>query len=92
LTLIWWKARILAPVVCAASFSVATRSALGSFPSGCFLLPLTTRKSRYQGTVAVTSSGVENFTDFLPSELNEIEKLIEEEGVVQERPPASLKP
>jgi Xaa-Pro aminopeptidase len=45
---------------------------------------------RYENTVAVTSSGVENFTGFLPSELNEIEKLMQEEGVVQKRPPLRL--
>ena len=45
---------------------------------------------RYEDTVAVTSSGVENFTDLLPSELNEIEKLMQEEGVVQKRSPLRL--
>lgn len=43
---------------------------------------------RYEDTVVVTETGVENFTDFLPSELNEIEKLVQEKGVVQKTPPA----
>jgi Xaa-Pro aminopeptidase len=42
---------------------------------------------RYEDTVVVTENGVENFTDFLPSELAEIEKLVQEKGVVQKVPP-----
>lgn len=41
---------------------------------------------RYEDTVAVTESGVENFTAFLPSELAEIEALVREKGIVQARP------
>jgi Xaa-Pro aminopeptidase len=43
---------------------------------------------RYEDTVVVTEAGVENFTDFLPSELDDIEKLMLEEGIVQKLPPA----
>jgi Xaa-Pro aminopeptidase len=43
---------------------------------------------RYEDTVVVTEDGVENFTDFLPSELADIEKLMQEEGIVQKIPPA----
>lgn len=42
---------------------------------------------RYEDTVVVTETGVENFTDFLPMELDEIEKLVLEKGVVQKVPP-----
>jgi Xaa-Pro aminopeptidase len=42
---------------------------------------------RYEDTVVVTATGVENFTDFLPSELDDIEKLVQEKGVVQKVPP-----
>jgi hypothetical protein len=35
----------------------------------------------------VTETGVENFTDFLPSALNDIEQLVREKGVVQHVPP-----
>jgi Xaa-Pro aminopeptidase len=42
---------------------------------------------RYEDTVVVTETGVENFTDFLPSELTDIEKLVQEKGVVQVKPP-----
>lgn len=42
---------------------------------------------RYEDTVVVTEDGVENFTDFLPSELDEIEALVREEGMVQKFPP-----
>ena len=46
---------------------------------------------RYEDVVAVTEDGVENFTDFLPSELNEIEKLVGTGGIVQSHPPISEK-
>jgi Xaa-Pro aminopeptidase len=42
---------------------------------------------RYEDTVVVTDNGVENFTDFLPSELNDMERLVQEKGVVQKVPP-----
>jgi Xaa-Pro aminopeptidase len=41
---------------------------------------------RYEDTVVVTETGVENFTSFLPSELTELEKLTREKGVVQQTP------
>src|SRR5262245_8546612 len=41
---------------------------------------------RYEDTVVVTGTGVENFTDFLPSELADMEKLVREKGVVQKVP------
>jgi len=44
---------------------------------------------RYEDTVVVTETGVENFTAFLPSELTDIEKLVQEKGVVQKTPPDS---
>jgi Xaa-Pro aminopeptidase len=42
---------------------------------------------RYEDVVAVTNAGVENFTDFLPSELADIERLVGQGGVVQSYPP-----
>lgn len=42
---------------------------------------------RYEDTVVVTEDGVENFTDFLPMELDDIEELMKEKGVVQLVPP-----
>jgi Xaa-Pro aminopeptidase len=42
---------------------------------------------RYEDTVAVTDSGIENFTDFLPSKLEDIELLMKQEGIVQKFPP-----
>ncbi|MGB2717680.1 MAG: aminopeptidase P family protein [Vicinamibacterales bacterium] len=46
---------------------------------------------RFEDTVVVTPTGVENFTDFLPMELDAMEKLVVEKGVVQKVPaiPAS---
>jgi Xaa-Pro aminopeptidase len=41
---------------------------------------------RYEDTVAVTETGVENFTAFLPSELDEMEALVREQGIVQKLP------
>jgi len=42
---------------------------------------------RYEDTVVVTEDGVENFTDFLPMELDDIEALMREQGVVQKVAP-----
>src|SRR5262245_7691370 len=44
---------------------------------------------RYEDVVVVTEDGYENFTDFLPSELDEIEKLVGKGGAVQKVPPVS---
>jgi Xaa-Pro aminopeptidase len=41
---------------------------------------------RYEDTVVVTETGVENFTNFLPMELDAIEKLVQEKGIVQKVP------
>ena len=42
---------------------------------------------RMEDTVVVTDDGVENFTDFVPDTIEEIEALMKEEGIVQKRPP-----
>jgi Xaa-Pro aminopeptidase len=42
---------------------------------------------RYEDVVAITETGVENFTDFLPSELSDIEALVGKAGIVQFLPP-----
>ena len=39
---------------------------------------------RYEDVVVVTDTGVENFTDFLPAELDDIEKLVGQGGIVQQ--------
>jgi Xaa-Pro aminopeptidase len=44
---------------------------------------------RYEDVVVVTENGVENFTDFLPSELDDIEKLVGQGGMLQKFPPVS---
>jgi Xaa-Pro aminopeptidase len=41
---------------------------------------------RYEDTVAVTETGVLNFTAFLPSELDAMEALVREQGIVQKLP------
>ena len=41
-------------------------------------------------TVVITENGVENFTDFLPSELADLEKLTLEKGVVQKVGPSAM--
>ena len=41
---------------------------------------------RYEDTVVVTETGVENFTDFMPMELDDMEKMVLEKGVVQKVP------
>jgi Xaa-Pro aminopeptidase len=42
---------------------------------------------RYEDVVVVTEKGYENFTDFLPSELDDLEKLVGQGGMLQEFPP-----
>jgi Xaa-Pro aminopeptidase len=44
---------------------------------------------RYEDVVVVTETGVENFTEFLPRELKDIENLVGKGGVVQKLPPVS---
>ena len=44
---------------------------------------------RYEDTVVVTETGVENFTAFLPSELADLEALAREKGLVQTLPAVS---
>jgi Xaa-Pro aminopeptidase len=46
---------------------------------------------RMEDVVVVTESGVENFTDFLPSEPGEIESLMKEEGILQKRPASTMR-
>jgi Xaa-Pro aminopeptidase len=41
---------------------------------------------RYEDTVVVTQTGVENFTAFLPAELDDMERLVREKGIVQRYP------
>jgi Xaa-Pro aminopeptidase len=41
---------------------------------------------RYEDTVVVTETGVENFTAFLPSKLDDMEALVREQGIVQKVP------
>jgi Xaa-Pro aminopeptidase len=41
---------------------------------------------RYEDTVVVTDTGVENFTAFLPMELDDIERVVRETGIVQKAP------
>ena len=41
---------------------------------------------RYEDTVVVTEAGVENFTAFLPSELADVEALVQQKGIVQVLP------
>ena len=42
---------------------------------------------RYEDTIVVTADGIENFTAFLPSELDDMEALVRTKGVVQQVPP-----
>jgi Xaa-Pro aminopeptidase len=42
---------------------------------------------RFEDTVVVTATGVENFTDFIPMELDDMERMVLEKGIVQRVPP-----
>jgi Xaa-Pro aminopeptidase len=46
---------------------------------------------RYEDVIVITQNGYENFTDFLPSKLEDIEKMVGQGGVVQKVPPDSGK-
>jgi Xaa-Pro aminopeptidase len=44
---------------------------------------------RYEDTIVITDKGYENFTDFLPTELNDLENEVKAgNGIVQKFPPA----
>lgn len=45
---------------------------------------------RMEDVVVVTETGVENFTDFMPNEIEEIEAYMKEEGILQMRPAEPL--
>jgi Xaa-Pro aminopeptidase len=45
---------------------------------------------RIEDTIVVTETGIENFTRFAPSELDEIEKMVRKKGMVQKFPPVLL--
>jgi Xaa-Pro aminopeptidase len=42
---------------------------------------------RFEDTVVVTETGVENFTAFMPTELADMERTVLEKGIVQKVPP-----
>lgn len=44
---------------------------------------------RYEDVIVVTESGYENFTEFLPTELSELEKLVGQGGIALKLQPAS---
>ena len=44
---------------------------------------------RYEDVIVVTENGYENFTEFLPTELNDLEKLVGQGGVALKLQPAS---
>ena len=43
---------------------------------------------RYEDVIVITNYGYENFTDFLPTELDQIEKLVGRGGMLQAFPPS----
>ena len=45
---------------------------------------------RIEDVAVVTSDGVENLSDFVPSKLDDIEQTMKVDGLVQFRPPVSL--
>ncbi len=49
-------------------------------------VPEENRYLRYEDVIVITPSGYENFTAFLPTELDDIEKLVGEGGVLQKVP------
>jgi Xaa-Pro aminopeptidase len=54
-------------------------------------VPEENRYLRYEDVIVITPTGYENFTSFLPTELNDLEKLVGQGGVLQKSPPEKLK-
>jgi hypothetical protein len=46
---------------------------------------------RYEDVIVITANGYENFTDFLPTELSELEKLVGQGGIALKLQPAAEK-
>jgi Xaa-Pro aminopeptidase len=49
-------------------------------------VPEESRYLRYEDVIVITSNGYENFTDFLPTDLSDLEKLVGQSGILQEVP------
>lgn len=49
-------------------------------------VPEENRYLRYEDVIVITANGYENFTDFLPTELNDLEKQVGQGGVLQKEP------
>jgi Xaa-Pro aminopeptidase len=45
---------------------------------------------RFEDTIVVTDGGMENFTDFLPMELADMEATVKQTGVLQKIPPPAV--
>jgi Xaa-Pro aminopeptidase len=54
-------------------------------------VPEETLYIRYEDVIVVTADGYENFTDFLPTELSELEKLVGQGGIALKLQPAAEK-
>jgi Xaa-Pro aminopeptidase len=52
-------------------------------------VPEETLYIRYEDVIVITADGYENFTDFLPAELNELEKLVGQGGIGLKLQPAA---
>lgn len=52
-------------------------------------VPEETLYIRYEDVIVITETGYENFTDFLPTELNDLEKLVGQGGIGLKLQPAS---
>ena len=55
-------------------------------------VPEENRYLRYEDVIVITRTTYENFTSFLPTELNDIEQLVGRGGVLEEAPPERLYP
>jgi Xaa-Pro aminopeptidase len=51
-------------------------------------VPEESRYLRYEDVIVITSNGYENFTDFLPTELNDLETLVGQGGILEKVPAA----
>ena len=54
-------------------------------------MPEENRYLRYEDVIVITSKGYENFTDFLPTELSDLERLVGQGGILEKVPAVTEK-
>ena len=74
-------------VFCCRANPTSFTTSAGSRLDPQFRVPEERLYYRYEDVIVITADGYENFTDFLPTELDDLEKLVGQGGVLQPFPP-----